>query len=126
MVADRWYYSQGRIVSREKVWVHQHSTTRLPRKHGADYDISDSSAEEDVREASAAPEPDAEILYSFDAPRGPAEGGYILSMAVAKAVEQFETKETEKLVKNEYEVVGKEKEDCYDGYVADEDDFQLI
>ena len=126
MVTDRWHRSQGRVVSREKVWVHQHSTTRLPRKHGAEYDISDSSAEEDVREASAAPEPDAEILYSFDAPRGPAEGGHILSMALAKAVEQFETKETEKLVKNEYEVVGKEKEDSHDGYVADEDDFQLI
>lgn len=79
-----------------------------------------------MREASAAPEPDAEILYSFDAPRGPAEGGQILSMALAKAVEKFETKETEKLVKNEYEVVGNEKEDGHDGYAADEDDFQLI
>ncbi|KAG6997564.1 hypothetical protein G7Y79_00040g077290 [Physcia stellaris] len=117
---------QGRALSREKAWVHQHSTTRLPRKHGADFDVSDSSAEEDVREASAAPEPDAEILYSFDAPRGPAEGGQILSMALAKAVEKFETKETEKLVKNEYEVIGNEKEDGHDGYAADEDDFQLI
>lgn len=79
-----------------------------------------------MREASAAPEPDAEILYSFDAPRGPAEGGHILSMALAKAVEKFEIKETEKLVKNEYEVVDNEKEEGHDGYVADEDDFQFI
>ena len=79
-----------------------------------------------MRDASAAPEPDADILYSFDAPRGPAEGGQILSMALAKAVEKFETKETEKLVKNEYEVVGFEKEFNHDGYIADEDDFQLI
>ena len=41
-------------------------------------------------------------------------------------MEKFETKETEKLVKNEYEVVGNEKEDAPDGYAADEDDFQLI
>ena len=113
-------------MRQEKAWVNQHSATRLPRKHGVDFDISDSSAEEDVKEASAAPEPDAEILYSFDAPRGPHEGGQILSMALAKAVEKFETKETEKLVKNEYEIVGNEKEDGHDGYAADEDDFQLI
>ena len=123
---DRVARRQSRAVRQEKAWIHQNSPLRLPRKHGVDFEISDSSAEEDVREASAAPEPDAEILYSFDAPRGPAEGGQILSLALAKAVEKFETKETEKLVKTEYEVVGNEKEDAPDGYAADEDDFQLI
>ncbi|MCJ1482487.1 hypothetical protein MMC06_002653 [Schaereria dolodes] len=47
---------------------------KISRKNvsGLDDDIntSDSSAEEDVKEASAAPEPDAGITYSFDAPQG--------------------------------------------------------
>lgn len=84
---------------------------------------SDSSAaEEDVKEASAAPEPDADIVYSYDAHRGPGGGSQILSIAVTKAVERFENKETEKLAK-EYEFV-----DGRDGYLADadEDDFEII
>ena len=105
------------------------STTRLPRKHpnlDSDVFVSDSSAEEDVKVASAAPEPDAEIMYSYDAPHGPAAGGQILSMALAKAVEKFETKATDKLIKDEYDVVGHEEEDHHDGYYADEDDFELV
>jgi hypothetical protein len=84
---------------------------------------SDSSAgEEDIREASAAPEADAEITYSFDAVRGPGGGSQILSMAVTQAIERFENKETEKLAK-EYEFV-----DGKDGYAADadDDDFEII
>ena len=85
---------------------------------------SDSSSAEDVQEPSAAPEPDADITYSFDAARGPTPRGEILSMAISKAVERFETKETEKLVKNEYDVVAKE-DDNFGGYTAD-DDFELV
>lgn len=84
---------------------------------------SDSSAgEEDVREASAAPEPDAQIMYSFDATHAPAVGSQILSLAVTQALERFENKETEKLAK-EYEFV-----DGKDGYAADADDndFEII
>ncbi|KAL2038700.1 hypothetical protein N7G274_008458 [Stereocaulon virgatum] len=91
-----------------------------------DTSTSDSSAEEDVKEASAAPEPDAGYTYSFDAPRGPSKGSQILGMALAKAVDKFETKVTEKLIKEEYEVVAKEKDDVRTGYAADEDDFELI
>lgn len=47
-------------------------------------------------------------------------------MALAKAVEKFEIQATERLVRDEYEIVGKGKEDCHDGYFADEDDFELI
>lgn len=103
---------------------------KISRKHDSRFDndtsTSDSSAEEDIKEASAAPEPDAGITYSFDATRGPAKGSQILGLAIAKAVEKYEIKATEKLVKEEYEVVGKEKEDHHDGYTADEDDFELV
>lgn len=75
--------------------------------------------------ASTDPEPDAGISYSFDAPRGPHQGSQILSMALAKAVEKFEVKATEKLVKEEYEVIAQDKEDP-DGYIAYEDDFELV
>ncbi|EUC34521.1 hypothetical protein COCVIDRAFT_28423 [Bipolaris victoriae FI3] len=65
----------------------------------------ESSADEDVDHPSAAPAPDADIAYSYDAARGPSHGSQILNYALDKAVERFETKETEKLVKNEYEVL---------------------
>ena len=92
----------------------------------ADISASDSSAEEDVQEASAAPAPDAGITYSYDAVRGPGHGSEILSLAINKAVERFETKVTEKLVKDEYEVVGKETNLSNDGYLADEEEFELV
>ncbi|KAF1837042.1 hypothetical protein BDW02DRAFT_595883 [Decorospora gaudefroyi] len=65
----------------------------------------ESSADEDVDHPSAAPAPDAEIAYSYDAHRGPSHGSQILHHALERAVERFETKETEKLVKTEYEVL---------------------
>jgi hypothetical protein len=49
--------------------------------------------------------PDADVAYSFDAPQGPQHGSRILGMALTKAVERFEGKETEKLIRNEYEIV---------------------
>jgi hypothetical protein len=49
--------------------------------------------------------PDAEITYSYDANRGPSHGSTILSSALAQAVERFESNVTEKLVKDEYEVL---------------------
>lgn len=93
------------------------------------YDIStsDSSAEEDIEEGSVAPEPDAGIAYSFDNLHGPTEGRTILGMAFAEAVEKFETKELEKLVKDEYEVVVKEQDKSqHTEQAADADGFELI
>lgn len=69
------------------------------------FSSGDSSAEEEPVEPSAAPEPDAEITYTFDSTRGPSQGSQILSFAVAKAVERYENKVTDKLVKDEYEVL---------------------
>ena len=68
-------------------------------------------------------------MYSYDARSGPNRGSEVLGNAVSKAVERYENKVTEKLVK-EYDVVGKNEEE----YTAedeaednkDEDDFELI
>ena len=102
---------------------------KISRKHESRFDTdnctSDSSTEDDVKEASAAPEPDAGYTYSYDASRGPGKGSQILGIALAKAVEKFETKAMEKLVKDEYEIVGNEK-DTHAGYAADDDDFELV
>ena len=103
---------------------------KISRKHESRFDndtcTSDSSTEEDVKEASAASEPDAGYTYSYDAPRGPGRGSQILGIALAKAVEKFETKAMEKLVQDEYEVVDSEKEETHTGYAADDDDFELV
>lgn len=75
-----------------------------------EYVGSDSSADEDVVEPSAAPEPDADILYSYDNKSAPSHGSQVLNQALAKAVERFEVRETDNLIKNEYEVLDEEGE----------------
>jgi hypothetical protein len=84
----------------------------------------DSSADEDVDHPSTAPAPDADIAYSYDASRGPTHGSQILNYALDKAVERFETKETEKLVKREYELLDFDDDDVPRGKrrVAPEDE----
>ena len=103
---------------------------KMARKHDPVFDTdtsaSDTSTEEDIRNASTAPEPDVGYTYSFDASRGPGKGSQILGLALAKAVEKFETKATDKLIREEYDVVGIEKEEYCAGYVADADDFELV
>lgn len=86
------------------------------------------SSDEEVvgnNEATAVPEAEAEIMYSFDS-RGPSTGADVLSNAVMQAVKRFENKQTEQLVKNEYDLVmdGKDDEVAYAGDA--EDDFELI
>ncbi|KAL8959758.1 MAG: hypothetical protein Q9193_003431 [Seirophora villosa] len=121
-----------RMVSRE-VQFNKSKAARMEKlscktdsRYIDDSPVSDSSTDEDVQEASAAPEPDANITYSYDAARGPHKGGQILSMALAKAVEKYETQATEKLIMMEYEVINNEKKDASTGYAADDSDFELI
>ena len=116
-------YNRQEIEFQQNKAIHM---AKMSRKRDPVFDTSDSSSSEEVTEASAAPEPDAGYTYSFDAARGPSKGSQILGMALAKAVDKFETKATEKLVKEEYEVVAKENDDAHTGYAADEDDFELI
>lgn len=100
------------------------------RKHEIQYESSnapsDSSADEDVVEASAAPEPDADVTYSYDAPHGPRKGSQVLGAALAKAVDKFETKQTEKLVNEEYDVVDDKEDDGLAPLAAVDDDFELL
>ena len=131
MGADTWLSRYAAVRKREVEFQKNKAAQglRLSRKYDycAEADlISDSSAEEDVKDASTAPEPDAAYTYSYDAPTGPSKGSTILGQALAKAVEKFETKETEKLIKNEYEVVAQDREEVNAGYTADEDDFELV
>lgn len=97
---------------------------RCDVKEALNSGTSDSSANEVVVHESIAREVVAEMpgddpLNSYDA-----SGNSILSAAVSRAVEQYETRETEKLV-TEYEFVSKD-DGPGNGYVADVDDFELI
>jgi hypothetical protein len=94
----------------EKQWqMNQVKVARRRELANAKAEATDSSADEEV-EPSAAPEPDAEVTYSFDAKKGPSHGSQILGHALAEAVERYEHKETEKLVKDEYLVLDSDGE----------------
>jgi hypothetical protein len=87
--------------------------------------VTDNSSDDEVHDASAAPLPaEADFMYSYDAPSGPAAGRDILSAALNKAVLRFENIETEKLVTREYDVIDQLKEDSM--AEDEEDDFEMI
>lgn len=67
--------------------------------------IVDSSGSSDDYDEVVSPPADAGITYSFDAVKSPSKGSQILNVALAKAVEKFEERETVKLVKSEYDVL---------------------
>lgn len=85
--------------------------------------LSDTSDEE-ITDPSAAPEEEQDVMYSYDAHTGPNSGNDLLSHAVLQAVKKYENKQTEQLVKREYDLVSdtREFEDSHDA----EDDFELI
>ena len=100
---------------------------RIGHKHrpfvNTDASITDQETEDP--DASTIEAPDAAYTYSYDRPTGASKGSQILGQALAKAVETYETKATEKLVKDEYELV-KHEEDENTGSSTGEDDFELV
>lgn len=83
--------------------------TKIARKHdmleGAAMTDESSGSNSDEYDETPSPPVDAGVTYSFDAARGPTKGSQILNVALAKAVEKFEERETVKLVKSEYEML---------------------
>lgn len=69
-----------------------------------------SGSNSDEYDETPSPPVDAGVTYSFDHARGPTKGSQILNVALAKAVEKFEERETVKLVKSEYELLDSEGE----------------
>lgn len=103
-------------------WTHpnkQISAARLARKQDMlEGTTSDEASSPNTSAASdysddTNPSPssaDADIAYSFDAARGPTQGSQIFNVALARAVEKFEERETVKLVRAEYDVLDGEGE----------------
>ncbi|KAF1921219.1 hypothetical protein BDU57DRAFT_509906 [Ampelomyces quisqualis] len=95
----------ARVVPSTRVAYPGQMKARTALNKDMAYASGESSADEDIEHPSIAPAPDAEVAYSFDATRGPSHGSQILNHALEKAIEKYEIKETDKLIKNEYEVL---------------------
>ncbi|EME76937.1 uncharacterized protein MYCFIDRAFT_71161 [Pseudocercospora fijiensis CIRAD86] len=87
---------------------------KVARKHdmldGAAITDDSSGSNSDEYDETPSPPVDAGVTYSFDAVRSPTKGSQILNVALAKAVEKFEERETVKLVKSEYELLDSDGE----------------
>lgn len=69
---------------------------------------------------------DPNVFYSFDAMRAPGHGEHILGVAISRALDRFETKETEKVVR-EYEFVyHNDGGDSTEETSADEDGYEVV
>ncbi|KAI9669432.1 MAG: hypothetical protein M1831_000468 [Alyxoria varia] len=68
------------------------------------------------------PAPDADVMYSFDAKKGPSSGDEVFEHALTKAVEVFEDGQTTKLVKEQYDVVDRDHDS--DGF--EDEDFEIV
>jgi hypothetical protein len=118
------------VNRRERTRDTQHTVTaaKIDLRHDVrealDAGTSDSSGAEDHTNPAA----DATVIGDFldETVAHPYEvtGETIFKDMVDKAVEKFEIKETEKLVK-EYEFITRESELSI-GYLADDDDFELV
>jgi hypothetical protein len=95
----------ARVVPTPKIGNRDLDKARAAIKNHISHASGESSADEDIEEPSAAPSPDAEITYSFDAQRGPSHGSQVLGQALTQAIERFEVRQTDKLIKEEYEVL---------------------
>ena len=74
-------------------------------KHNARNDSSDALAVSSDTDVETDADADADITYSFDHATGPTNGDHILGDALTRAVERFETAQTEDLVRKEYEIL---------------------
>lgn len=86
--------------------------------------------------------PFSEIFYSFDSKKGPSHGSQVLNAAITKAVERFESTMTEKIVKDEYDVLdhngesvaaaarrgrkGRKGGDAAGPAIAEDDDYEFV
>lgn len=112
-----YYNSNRRSVKGAVASLEAGSKTKISRKQdmldAADTypvaqtssDESSASADEDHEAPTAGPAGDEGVMYSFDANSGPNHGSQILNVALAKAIEKYEDKETVKLVRKEYEMI---------------------
>lgn len=119
------YLARRKIASRSKNLAGMELiSNRRNSRFETDTSIFGSPAEEVVREPAL--RPDTDITHCYDAAHASNHEGQIFHMALAKAIERYETQSTEKLIEEEYEVVRKEKADASTEYAAHDNDFELI
>ena len=110
-VTEAWRKSNAKQAHRagsarkQDPLVHRAGTAQYARKQDRFADDRDLTSDSDGditgdSQGSPSPKLEDEIAYSYDS-NGPSNGSKILDMALSKAVEKFEDKQTSKLVKDE-------------------------